>query len=56
MDKTEINNKIILKQKEIDLERDPNKKIEWQRDLEILNLRKSIIDTREKINNLMGND
>jgi hypothetical protein len=53
MDKTEINNKIIIKQKEINLERDPNKKIELQRDLEILSLRKSIIDTREKINKLI---
>ncbi|WP_157943750.1 MULTISPECIES: hypothetical protein [Arenibacter] len=53
MDKNEINNKIILKQKEVDLEQDFNKKNQLRSELQILNLRKDILDTKEKIDKLM---
>ena len=49
MDKNEIRNKIILKQKEVDLEQEQNKKKKLRRDLQILNLRLDIIETKEKI-------
>lgn len=52
MDKNEINNKIILKQKELDLEQDFNKKNKLRRDLQVLNLRNDINDFKEKINQL----
>lgn len=54
MDKNEIRNKIILKQKEVDLESDQNKKNKLRRDLQILNLRLDIIETKEKIDRLKG--
>ncbi|MCG7501768.1 hypothetical protein MHM83_07780 [Tenacibaculum sp. Mcav3-52] len=49
MDKNEIENKIILKQKAIDLENDFNKKNELRKELQILQLRLDIIKTKEKI-------
>lgn len=49
MEEKSISDRIILKQKELQIERNPNKKQELQRDLEILNLRKQIEDLRNKI-------
>jgi len=54
MDKNEINNKIILKQKAVDLEKDFNKKNELRKDLQILRLRLDIIEAKEKIAKLKG--
>ena len=55
MDKTELNNKIILKQKEVDLERDQNRKQELQRQLRILHLRMDIEETKDRIRILKKN-
>ncbi|WP_179348032.1 hypothetical protein [Winogradskyella pacifica] len=52
MDKNEINNKIVLKQKEIDLEQDFNKKNKLRRDLQILQLRSEIIVAKQKIDKI----
>lgn len=49
MDQNEITGKINIKRVEISNERDPNKKMELQRELEILNLRKQIIFIQGKI-------
>ena len=49
MDENEINGKISIKQKEISVERDPNKKSEMDRELQILNMRKQIIFFQNKI-------
>ncbi len=54
MEKNEIKNKVILKQKEVDLEKDQNKKNKLRRDLQILNLRLDIIEAKEKIDMLKG--
>lgn len=54
MDKNEISNKIILKQKAIELENDFNKKNILRRDLQILNLRLDIFETQEKIDRING--
>lgn len=54
MDKMEINNKIILKQKAIDLEQDFNKKNKLRQDLQILQLRLDIIEAKEKIDRIKG--
>jgi hypothetical protein len=54
MDKNEISNKIILKQKAIDLENDFNKKNILRRDLQILHLRLDIFETKEKIDRING--
>lgn len=54
MDENEINNKIILKQKAIELEKDFNKKNELRQDLQILRLRLDIIQAKEKIVKLKG--
>lgn len=49
MDENNLDSRIAVKQKEIQVERDPNKKRELQSDLEILNLRKQIEMLRDKI-------
>ena len=49
MDKNEIRNKIILKQKEVDLEQDQNKKNKLRQDLQILNLRLDAQEIKEKV-------
>lgn len=54
MDKNEISNKIVLKQKEIDLEQDFNKKNKLKQDLQILQLRLDIIEAQEKIDRIKG--
>jgi len=54
MDKNEIRSKILLKQKEVDLEHDQNKKNKLRRDLEILNLRLDIMEAKEKIDKIKG--
>ena len=41
--------RIAIKNKEIQVERNPNKRQQLQRDLEILNLRKQIESLRDKI-------
>ncbi|MDU8885207.1 hypothetical protein RXV94_03480 [Yeosuana sp. MJ-SS3] len=47
----DINDKIQIKQKEIEVEDDFNKKHELQRELQILTMRKEIEKTKEKLNN-----
>jgi hypothetical protein len=54
MDKSDISNMIILKQKAMELENDFNKKNILRRDLEILNLRMDIFETQEKIDRIKG--
>lgn len=49
MEENNIEGRIQIKNKEIQFEKDPNKKAELQRDLEILNLRKQIEALRDKI-------
>ena len=49
MEENNLDAKIAVKNKEIQVETDPNKKAEYQRDLEILNLRKQIEALRNKI-------
>lgn len=49
MNENEINAKISLKRKEIEVHTEPNKKIELERELQILNLRKQIIFAQNKI-------
>ena len=49
MDEDNLEAKIAVKNKEIQVETDPNKKAQFQRDLEILNLRKQIEFLRDKI-------
>lgn len=49
MDNNDINGKISLKQKEISVEQDPNKKAKLNNDLQILNLRKQIISFQQRI-------
>ena len=51
MDENDINAKIQIKQKEIEVEDDFNKKHELNRELQILNMRKDIEKTKE-LNNL----
>lgn len=45
----EINDKIVLKQKEIDLQDNSVRKRELQNDLRVLQLRKDIEDIKKKI-------
>lgn len=52
MDENNINGKIQLKQKEISIENDPEKKSKLQRELQILNFRKQIDFYRNKINQI----
>lgn len=47
----ELNAKIQIKQKEIEVEDDFNKKHELQRQLQILNMRKQIEKTKEELDN-----
>lgn len=49
MDENNLDGRIAIKQKEIQVERDPNKKRELNRDLEILNLRRQIEQLKNKI-------
>jgi hypothetical protein len=49
MGNNNINGKIAVKQKEISVEQDPNKKAKLNNDLQILNLRKQIISFQERI-------
>jgi hypothetical protein len=49
MDENSLDDRIAVKTKEIQVERNPNTKQELQRDLEILNLRKQIERLRDKI-------
>lgn len=49
MDKNDVNGKIAVKQKEISVEIDSNKKTEMQKELQILLLRKEINFARQKI-------
>lgn len=49
MNDNNIDAKIQVKNTQIQVEKDPNKRAEYQRDLEILNLRKQIEVLRNKI-------
>ena len=49
MYENEINGKIAIKRKEIEIETDPNKKSEMDRELQILNMRKQIFFFQNKI-------
>lgn len=49
MENNNIDGKIAIKNKEIQVEKDPNKKAQFQRELEILNLRKQIEILKSKI-------
>ena len=49
MNNDEINGKIAVKQKEISVEQNPNKKAELQKDLQVLNLRMQIISFQNRI-------
>lgn len=49
MDENQVNGSISVKQKEISVESDPTKKSELQKELEILNWRKQIIFSQNKI-------
>lgn len=49
MDENDINGKIQLKQKEISIEKDPEKKSRLQQELQILNFRNQIDFYRNKI-------
>ena len=49
MENNEIDGKIAVKQKEISVEQDPNKRAILQKDLQILNLRKQIISFQNRI-------
>lgn len=49
MEKNDIDGKIAIKQKEISVEHDPNKKAKLNNDLKILNLRKQIMTFQERI-------
>lgn len=52
MEENELNGKIALKQKEISIERDSQKKANLQKELQILNFRKQIDFYRSKINQI----
>lgn len=47
--------RIYLKNAEIQIEKDPNRKSQLQRDLEILNLRKQIEDLKIRIQSKLRN-
>lgn len=49
MNENNLDAKIAVKNKEIQVEKDQNKRAEYQRDLEILNLRKQIEAIRVQI-------
>jgi hypothetical protein len=49
MEVNDIEGRIQIKNKEIQFEKEPNKKAELQRDLEILNLRKQIEALKDRI-------
>lgn len=49
METNDIDGKIAVKQKEISVEREPNKRAVLHRDLQVLNLRKQIISFQERI-------
>ncbi|WP_158615141.1 hypothetical protein [Flavobacterium sp. GSP27] len=49
MDENEINGKISIKQREIAVERDTNKKSDMDQELQILYMRKQIIFFQNKI-------
>ena len=48
----DINGKIALKQKEVSIEKDPNRKAQLQNELQILNFRKQIEEIKLKIKRL----
>ncbi len=52
MENNEIEGKIQVKQKEISVERDPSKKANLEKELQILNIRKQINFFRDKITQL----
>jgi len=52
MEKQEIDNEIIIKQTQIRLELDPKKKVEFQKQLHKLQLKKEIEDIRKRISQL----
>lgn len=49
MENNDIDGKIAVKQKEISVEHDPNKRAILQKDLQILNFRKQIITIQNRI-------
>ena len=49
MENTDIDGKIVVKQTELNVEKDSNKRAILQKDLQILNLRKQIISFQERI-------
>lgn len=49
MENSNINDRIAVKNKEIEVEKNPIRKAEYQRDLEILNLRMQIDALKNKI-------
>lgn len=54
MHENNLEGRIAIKQKEAQVEQDPNRKAQLQRDLEILNLRKQIEYLRDKIKMKQG--
>lgn len=52
MNELDINAKIAVKQKEVSVEKDPNKKARLQNELQILIFRKQIEDIKVKIKRL----
>lgn len=52
MENNELEGKIQVKQKEISVERDPTKKANLEKELQILNFRKQINFFRDKITQL----
>lgn len=52
MEENDINARIAVKQKEVSVEKDPNRKSQLQNELQILNFRKQIEDIKDKIRRL----
>lgn len=52
MEESDLNGRIAVKQKEVSVEQDPNKKAELQNQLKVLNFRKDIEDIKQKISRL----
>lgn len=56
MEKEEIQVKIVAKQELINLEKDQNRKNELMHQLQVLQMRKDIADSQDKIKHLTGID
>jgi len=51
----DINGKILVKQKQVQVEQDVDKKAEYQKQLKVLMIRKRIIDLQDRIENINNN-